>query len=421
MECVETFHNSMKIVLVSPSQRHLTDPIKAEPLGLMYIETALQRLGLEVECVDMSFDTKIPEADLYGFSASTVNFPKVVEYAKQLKSAYTIIGGSHASALPNQARSFFDAVVVGPGENVLEEVIRDFKTNRKGGIFCKSMTDIDSIPIPLRTIRNRIPYNPFDGERNSASLITSRGCPFQCSFCASNAIWGRKVLFRSLDSVLTEISYLQETYGISSFKFVDDIFVLNKKRFLSFSHALSDLKIKWFCEMRMDSIDDLILDHMIASGCTTVDLGVESVDDIVLQKIQKKQTVKSMKKAIHKIQEKGLKVKIYLIYGLPFEPSDIVTKMMGFIEEVNPDFVSLFTFVPYPGTDIYEHPEKYNIKWMDSDFSRYQHSIGQIQEEQDWLPCVEYFDREREKLREERNQIKNFTIRWNEQKKRERK
>ena len=94
---------------------------------------------------------------------------------------------------------------------------------------------------------------------------------------------------------------------------------------------------------------------------------------------------------------------------------------MGFIEEVNPDFVSLFTFVPYPGTDIYEHPEKYNIKWMDSDFSRYQHSIGQIQEEQDWLPCVEYFDREREKLREERNQIKNFTILWNEQKKRERK
>ncbi len=410
----------MKIVLVSPSQTHLTDPIKAEPLGLMYMEVALQRLGLEVECVDMSFDTKIPPADLYGFSASTINFPRVVDYVKRLKPAYTILGGPHASALPEQSRSFFDAVVVGPGENAIEEVIKDFKSKRKGGIFCKAMTDIDSIPIPSRTIRNRISYNPFEGEKSSASLITSRGCPFQCSFCASNVIWGRKVLFRSLDNVLSEISYLQETYGISSFKFVDDIFVLNKKRFLSFSQALSDLKIKWFCEMRMDSIDDMVLEHMVSSGCTTVDLGVESVDDNVLRGIQKKQTVDSMKKSIRRIQEKGLKIKIYLIYGLPFEPVNIVDKMVDFVEEVNPDSVSLFTFVPYPGTDIYKHPNKYNVKWMDSDFSRYQHSIGQIQEEQGWLPCVEYFDRGREKLREERNRIKKFTILWNEQKKRER-
>jgi radical SAM superfamily enzyme YgiQ (UPF0313 family) len=107
---------------------------------------------------------------------------------------------------------------------------------------------------------------------------------------------------------------------------------------------------------------------------------------------------------------------VYIIYGLPFEPVDIVLKTKNFIMDTNPDYVSLFTFTPYPGTDIWNNPSKYSIKSIDMNFDRYQHSVGEKEEEMDWLPCIEYHDRTKEKMREERNNLKRFTMIWNEHK-----
>lgn len=410
----------MKVVLISPPQNYLTDPLRAEPLGLMYIEGVFRSLGIDVELIDMSFETNIPKADIYGFSTSTVNFLQATEYAKQVSPAYTIIGGPHPSALPEEAQRYFNAVVIGPGESTISDILHDYAGERKGGIYRKELIDINEIPIPPRPILDKIHYNTFEGEEKSASIITSRGCPFRCSFCASNAIWGRKVKFRSIENVVIEIEYLKSKYDIHCFKFVDDIFTLNKERFKQFSDVLATLNIKWFCEARVDSIDDAILDQMVSTGCTSIDLGVESVDDIVLQKNQKNQTVAVIKQAIKKAQAKHLRVKLYLIYGLPFEPPDIVQKTIDFIQETNPDYASLFTLTPYPGTDIYNNPKKYNVKWMGLDFSKYQHSVGQKQGESEWLPCIEYFDRSREFMREERNRIKDFTLMWNKNKAQER-
>lgn len=405
-----------KVVLVSPDQTHLSDPRRAEPLGLMYLEGVLHDLGIEVSMVDLSFTSDIPKADVYGFSSSTVNFLQTVRYAEQVKPAYTIIGGSHVSAVPKDALKSFDAVVTGPGELALLDVLEDFQKGIKGRIYKKHIADIDSIPIPPRFIWNRICYNSFEDENATASIITSRGCPFSCSFCASNAIWGRHVSFRSVENVMQEIQYLKDTYGIQSFKFVDDIFTLDKSRFRIFSKELSTLNIKWFCETRVDSIDDVILDQMVASGCTTINLGVESVCDNVLIKIQKKQTILMVKEAIKKIHSKGLKVKVYLIYGLPFESADIVSRTKEFITDTNPDYVSLFTFTPYPGTDVWNNPSKYGIKNIDCNFEKYQHSVGAKIEERSWLSSIEYYDRTKEKMRVERNDLKRFTMNWNESK-----
>jgi anaerobic magnesium-protoporphyrin IX monomethyl ester cyclase len=401
---------SPKIALISPPQNHLTDPLKAEPLGLMYIEGALLKSGFDVNLVDMSFEKKLPEADIYGFSASTMNFPKIVEYAQQISHAKTIVGGPHASALPKQAKQFFNSVVVGPGEFLVNEIVSDL-TKGIEGIYYGKCQNIDSIPIPPRPSRRTVSYSP--AKKNSASLITSRGCPFQCAFCASNAVWGRSVSYRSLENVVQEIDFLEENYDIHSFKFVDDIFTLDRKRFRLFSDALSQKSISWFCEARVDSLHDDVLHQMIKSGCVGVDLGIESVDNNVLKMIHKNQTVEQVKKTIQKIRSYGLMVKMYLIYGLPFEPKDIVAKTIQFIEETNPDHVSLFTFTPYPGTEIYQNPDKFGITWIENNFSKYQHSVGENEDEQLWLPCIEYVNRSREFLRDERNVLKNFTIQWN--------
>lgn len=408
---------NIKVALVSPPQNFLADPLMAEPLGLMYIEGVLKNMGLKVEMVDMSFDKKLPQADIYCFSASTIHFPQVVNYSKEVKPAFTVIGGPHATALPEEAKKFFDAVVVGPGEKAIVKIIEDFLNNKKGGIYREPVGDIDLIPIPPRSILERIKYNVMEGAPRSATIISSRGCPYNCAFCASNAIWGRVVKNRSISNVIKEIKYLNDKFGIRHFKFVDDIFTLDKSRFRQFSEALSALDIKWLCEARVNTVDDEILDQMIKGGCETVDLGIESVNDLVLNRIQKKQNLIMMKAAIAKVKSKGLKVKIYLIYGLPFEPEDIVEQTIDFIKETDPDAVSLFTMVPYPGTDIWNNPQKYNIKRIINDFGKYQHSVGGVEEELAWFSNVEYSDRPRERMREERNTLKKFAMEWNKKKK----
>ena len=406
----------IKMVLVNPSNKFLSNVFMSEPLGLMYLEGVLKNIGVDVQIVDMSFTSTLPEADIYGFSASSIHYQQCVEYARKTNGAYTVIGGPHVSVLPGDALKYFHAVVMGPGEKAIVDVINDFKHEKKGGVFFGNIENIDAIPIPPRTIMNTINYNVFPNVDKSASIITSRGCPYTCSFCSSNAIWGRKVLYHSIDRVMKEIQYLKETYNINHFKFVDDIFTLNKPRFKEFAKALSNLNIKWLCESRIDALDDEILDEMMKNGCTHIDIGAESANDMVLEKIHKKQIVSKVKNAIRKIKSKGLKVKTYFIYGLPFEPENIVQQTIDFIEETNPDYVSLFTLVPYPGTDIWKHPEQYNIKEINKDFNKYQHSVGNTPEELEWLPVVEYNDRTREKMREERNTLKKYIMERNKRK-----
>jgi anaerobic magnesium-protoporphyrin IX monomethyl ester cyclase len=408
--------NNIKVVLINPLNKFLADPLMSEPLGLMYIEGVLKELGVDVEMFDLSFNKKLPEADIFGFSATTIHFPQCVEYVKQVKGSFTVIGGPHASALPEEAKKYFDAVVIGPGEKAIIKILHDFVNSGKGGIYKYPVEDIDSIPIPPRTILNKIKYNVFPGAHISASLLSSRGCPYKCSFCASNVIWGRKVLFHSTERLVKEIQYLKEKFCITHFKFIDDVFTLNRSRFREVSKILNDLNIKWMCEARVDSVNNEILDQMTKSGCNWVNLGIESVNDIVLKKINKNQNSGIMEKTISKIKSRGLKVKLYIIYGLPFEPANIVQETIDFIEKTNPDHVSLFTLVPYPGTDIWNNPQKYNIKKIVTDFNAYQHAVGGVKEELSWLPVVEYNDRSREGMREERNILKQYTMEWNKRK-----
>ena len=402
----------IRVALVSPPQGFLSNPIMAEPLGLMYIEGVLERLGVSVEMVDMSVDSRLPEADIYGFSASTIHFSQAVKYAKLAGGAYTMIGGPHASSLPEEAKKFFDAVVVGPGENAVAKILAGYLKN-KGGIYKEPASDINSIPIPPRTILKRMTYRVSHDLSKSASIISSRGCPYECAFCSSNTVWGRQVSYRSVENVVEEIRYLMDRFGIKSFKFVDDVFTLDKDRFRLFLKAFAPLGIRWQCETRVDAVSDEILDQMATSGCTYIDLGIESVSDIVLDKIRKGQDLAKMENAIERIRSKGLKVKVYIIYCLPFEPEDIVQRTIDFINRARPDHVSLFTFVPYPGSDIWNNPVRYNVKRIITDFDLYQHSVGGLEKELSWLPTVEYFDRSRERMRDERNILKKFSIEWN--------
>lgn len=397
----------MKVSLISPPNKFLIDPSMSEPLGLMYIEEVLLQNGYDVAFVDLSFDREIPKADVYCFTATTINIPDVLEIADELKGI-KIIGGPHATALPEEMLKDFNMVICGPGEKSILKAI----SSMENGIF-RDFVNIDEVPIPRRTIWHRLNYRVVDGNNKAATIMTARGCPNKCSFCASNVIWGRKVQFRSVESVIEEIVYLKKKYDIHDFKFIDDVFTLNKKRFLNVVKELNKLNIRWTCNTRIDSIDGEVVEGLKAGGATCVDLGIESVEDSVLSKIHKNQTSEQCRKAIDLIHKHNLKTKIYLIHGLPYESKNIVKNTISFIKDTKPDKISLFTLTPYPGTDVFINPDKYNITWIKDNFKEYRHAVGKSGEIDEPLPNIEYKDRSIDLIHKQRRELVNFCNKWN--------
>ena len=404
----------MKVTLISPDHSNiLTDPSMSEPLGLMYIEEMLVKYGQDVKFVDLSFDTEIPIADIYCFTSSTATITDTIKVASKVEGI-KIIGGPHATALPNTLLDVFDIVVMGVGETTIGEIIKCISQRKfEQYVFDNQKYDVNDIPIPRRTIWNRLEYHAMTATERSATVMTARGCPNNCSFCASNLMWGRKVQFRDVDNIIQEIQYLQKEYDIHSFKFIDDVFTLRKNRFLQLVDRLSDLNIKWTCNTRIDSLDKEILDGLIKGGCSCVDVGLESVEDKALAGIHKNQTANDCRRAIRLIKDRGLDTKIYLVHGLPHESVNIVENTIKFIEETKPTYVSLFTLVPYPGTDIWNNPEKHGIAGIKKDFSEYRHAIGKDGKDLDLVPNIEYSDRTTEMLLAQRRQLVKFVNQWN--------
>jgi len=403
--------HSMKVTLINPNQNFLIDKSMSEPLGLMYIEEVLLNKGVEVNFVDLSFDKIIPDADMYCFTSSTASIKDVIKIAGTL-DGYKVLGGPHASALPTDSLNHFDAVVVGAGDKAILDIVDDFNNKQSGGIFKREVKKED-ILIPSRPILNRLVYTVTEPFVRSATVMSSRGCPNRCSFCASNVIWGRHVTFFDIESVIIEIKYLRDKFNIYNFKFIDDVFTLNKDRFLNLAGRLNKLGIAWTCNTRVDLLDVDIVDSMKKGGCTCIDLGVESIEDRVLKGIHKHQTVQNCVDAIELIKSKNIKVKVYIVSGLPFESDKIVQNTIEFIKKTNPDQVMLYTLIPYPGTDIWNNPDKYNVTELLKDFSLYRHYIGRDEKELTTMFNLSYKDKSFDELRNNRNKLKRFCNKWN--------
>lgn len=402
----------MKVVLVNPPQRFLSNPRAAEPLGLMCIEGALRYLGVDVQTIDLSCtpEAELPPADVYGFTAVTPAYRTAVELARQVRPAYTVLGGPHASAVPNAARVEFDAVVVGPGEGALRSILSDAAGPRHGGIF--QNTEVVGHLKPARVLWERIEYQVLPGRR-SASIMSARGCPFDCSYCASSTIWSRRLHSRPVQHVIEEVEELRDRYGIRTIKFIDDTFTVPKSRFFELADALMKTGVHWLCGTRTDAVDDDVLAHLAAAGCTQVDFGVESVDDAVLKRINKRATVAQAREAIATAKRHGLAVRIFLIYGLPDEPEDIVERTIRFVQETQPAFVAVYTCTPYPGCALWRFPQHFGIEWIEPNYDAYCHSVGDVFGEGERPLPIRYRGRSPECMRLERNRLRTFAREWN--------
>lgn len=212
--------------------------------------------------------------------------------------------------------------------------------------------DLDSIPSPARDLLlNKDSYSSED----MGLLMTSRGCPYNCSYCATS-IWKRKVRYRSGDNIIEEIKLLIDTYGTTQFTLKDDSFTVNRKRTLEFCDRLirEYININWDCNTRVDLVDEELLRKMKAAGCNSIKVGIETGNERALKLINKRTTFSQAREAAKLFRKVGIHWTGYFMMGLPSETKEEVYQTLKFMKELKPDFASFSVYEPFPGTELFE-------------------------------------------------------------------
>jgi radical SAM superfamily enzyme YgiQ (UPF0313 family) len=215
--------------------------------------------------------------------------------------------------------------------------------------------DLDSLPFPMRD-----GFYPAKGDVDIGAIITARGCPFECTYCASPSIWERKVRYRSVDNVLAELEYMVKARGVKLVRFQDDTFTLNKARTMEILDKImtKGLDIEWLCDTRIDVLDKEMLKMMKRSGCVRLKTGVESGSDKILKKIRKGISVDQVKETVKLIKDLGISLTTYFMIGFPGETNEDIEKTISLAEEIKSDYNSLSIVAPYYGTQVYKDLEE---------------------------------------------------------------
>jgi len=218
--------------------------------------------------------------------------------------------------------------------------------------------DLDMIPFPDRKSMFRIDRNGrMSHIEENHDVITSRGCPYLCKFCACYEVWQtRKHRMRSVGNIISELKYLIEEHGEKSFIFWDDLFTVDRSRIVELCNAFinAGMDIDWVCLVRLNTIDRELLALMKKAGCREVQVGIESGNDRVLKYIKKGLTLKKIRERVPMIEEAGIDYGIFLIVGFPTETKEEIEDSLAILREMNPTWVNVSIFSPYPGCDFHE-------------------------------------------------------------------
>lgn len=296
----------MRVLLINPWEDEYLPPP-----AIGYLQAVVKRWGVEVRACNLQQALSNTEAwDLVGVSFHSFS----VKYARQLRDhfpGHMICGGHHPSALPEQMLAAgYDQVVVGEGESAMISILQGNRDPIVRGDQCKpaSHFGIDAIPIPDYT---GISFGGHIG----ISIITSRGCPFACNFCASSGFWGHRYQMRHPQGVIWEIRQrLRE--GFTSWIFEDDNFTVNKKRTYEICRQLDGTHL-WQCTSRAETLDADLCAELYRAGCRKIWIGVETLSQTALDRCNKNTTVERMLDGIANAHRARIATISLFIIGLP--------------------------------------------------------------------------------------------------------
>ena len=375
-----TFGVMRDICLIKTPAYELQDDRLEPHLGLMYLATYARMNSIDAVVCDLSEqkseEWQIPEAKLYGFTTFSTTYMRTLELVKRAKAinpdAITVAGGAHASALPNEVAKDFDYVVIGEGENALISIFGGRVTTNPV-VIGDPIKNLDQLPYIDYSIADIDSYKRRVDGKKSFCILSSRGCPYKCLFCNSIIMGGHKpVRFRSPSNVIGEIKKLRNEYGDIGIRFQDDIFGSQAAWLETFTNLIKPLDIHYRAFVRTTQCcKDGFADKLYEGGCRHIAMGIETGSDVILNSMQKGQTVEQCRQGIKKAKGAGLIVRIYLIVGFPGETWDTVNETLELVKETQPDEFVVYPLIPYPGTPMYYHPEQYGLYNINPDFTHY--------------------------------------------------
>ena len=294
----------MKVLLINP-----WIPDQLPPPSIGYLQAALKHWRVDVVAKDLSKAMNDKEDyDLVAVSFHSFS----VRYARQIRDKFKghlICGGHHPSALPEQMLSIgYNQVVVGEGENAIIDILQGNDSRIVKDCDRKYFNGINDIPFPDYTGLN------FNGSLGM-SIISSRGCPFKCSFCGATEFWNHKYTMRSPYDVLYEVEKCKSE-GYKTWIFYDDNFTANKKRVFEICAGL-DGEFKWQCVGRAESMDEELAKELYRAGCRKVHFGIESLSQDALDRMGKNTTVEKMIRGIEIAETSGISTMSLFLVGLP--------------------------------------------------------------------------------------------------------
>lgn len=400
----------MKVTFINPphyKSKYKFIGVIAPPLGLGYMAAMLEQNDIPVDILDASaLDLEYSEIkdeiikrkpDLVALTALTPTIGTALKSAevvrKALPNTTIAIGGYHPTFNFNEIIEDpnIDIVIRGEGEQTIVELAQamengDDLSNINGLVFKDNVDntktiitpdravieDLDTIPYPALHLMPMDKYRMLDVTTHMTTMITTRGCPNQCSFCSSAAMHGRKVRSRSTKNIVDEIEYLKNNYDIDTVAFLDDTFTLNKRKVKEICNEIMarNLNIMWGCTSRVDNLDEDLLETMRESGCITIFMGVESANQQSLDNMNKQITVGKIEHAFQIAREKKIRTIASVAIGMPGDTKENINKTLQFVKKIKPNYAIFSLATPYPGTRFYQEAFEKNLIKV-KDWSKY--------------------------------------------------
>ncbi len=381
------------------------------------------------------------DPDVVGINVMSCKFDSahaVTEIARQQLAGVKVVwGGPHPTAMAQECllRGGADYVIPREGEvaavKLIEHIAGSLPFNKANGAVrwnhhqgtldhagpVQYQEDLDAMPFPAR---DALIFPERRANRALGAVITSRGCPYDCTFCDSKVVWTRRVRNRSPENVVAEVREAYERFGQRFFNFVDDTFTLNKQRVSKICQALGEasMPINWTCTTRCDAINPEMLRQMTAAGCSVVTIGIESGSDRLLKEMKKGITVADVLRAAEMLDAAGLDWHAFFMIGMPRENREDIAATRRLIGQISPGRIELSVFTPYPGTEEWRVAKEMGLIEEPVDWARYSHQsadnhfVGGIPEnelKQITQEMFELVDRHNDSLR---TNIKKFRRRY---------
>jgi len=361
----------------------------AFPIYLGYVAAILEKEGIETKIIDavaeeydsekfvLAVSNEKPNICFIETSTPTIN--EDLRNAKSLKGSLNteiFFFGAHVTTFHWQIMEenhFLTGIIRGE----FEYTIRDIAMQRPyheilGLTFRKKIfpdeiivnkdrpliENLDALPFPAWHQFDLSIYDSFLHRSPSIIMLTSRGCPFHCTFCLwPDVLYGHKQRFRSPENICDEIEILIEKYGMREIKFDDDTFALNKKRVIALCDEIRKRgyhkKIVWNCFGHITQSDEELYKWMMEAGCVRVNFGIESGSQKILDMIKKKIDMEKAKETISICKKLGIETYCTFMVGFPHENEEDIEQSISTAIKLNPDFIQVSYVVPYPGTQMY--------------------------------------------------------------------